>query len=162
VTCLAWLSRCPVSVTVQVVGVEQYAMRAFADALESVPIALAENSGLPPIESLTAVKKRQLEENNPYLGIDCNETGKAPVVFRPAPARTSPTLLGGLQCQVARWPSCVMVCSGVSLGDFQTGLTGACLQLAVMCHAGTCDMRDQNIFEAVASKKSQLFLATQV
>jgi chaperonin GroEL (HSP60 family) len=60
----------------QVVGVEQYAMKAFADALESVPIALAENSGLPPIESLTAVKKRQLEENNPYLGIDCNETGE--------------------------------------------------------------------------------------
>jgi T-complex protein 1 subunit epsilon len=58
-----------------VVGVEQYAMRAFADALESVPIALAENSGLPPIESLTAVKKRQVEEKNPYLGIDCNDTG---------------------------------------------------------------------------------------
>jgi hypothetical protein len=34
----------------------------------------------------------------------------------------------------------------------------------VMCclAAGTCDMREQNIFEAVASKKSQLFLATQV
>lgn len=31
------------------VDVEQYAMRAFADALESIPIALAENSGLPPI-----------------------------------------------------------------------------------------------------------------
>lgn len=58
-----------------VVGVEQYAMRAFADALEAVPIALAENSGLPPIESLTAVKKRQIEEKNPYLGIDCLETG---------------------------------------------------------------------------------------
>lgn len=39
----------------QVVGVEQYAMRAFADALEAVPLALAENSGLAPIESLTAV-----------------------------------------------------------------------------------------------------------
>eukprot|EP00798_Chlamydomonas_sp_ICE-L_P022372 gene22372-29475_t len=59
----------------QVVGVEQYAMRAFADALHAVPIALAENSGLPPIESLTAVKKRQLEENNPHLGIDCNDVG---------------------------------------------------------------------------------------
>ncbi len=59
----------------KVVGVEQYAMRAFSDALAAVPIALAENSGLPPIESLTMVKKRQIEENNPYLGIDCNETG---------------------------------------------------------------------------------------
>ncbi|GFR45691.1 hypothetical protein Agub_g7106 [Astrephomene gubernaculifera] len=58
-----------------VTGVEHYAMRAFADALQAVPLALAENSGLPPIESLTAVKKRQLEEANPYLGIDCNDTG---------------------------------------------------------------------------------------
>ncbi len=38
-----------------VAGVEQYAFRAFADALEAVPLALAENSGLPPIESLTEV-----------------------------------------------------------------------------------------------------------
>lgn len=59
----------------EVVGVEQYAMRAFADALEAVPLALAENSGLAPIESLTAVRKRQMEESNPYLGIDCNDTG---------------------------------------------------------------------------------------
>jgi hypothetical protein len=44
--------------------------------LQAVPLALAENSGLPPIESLTAVKKRQLEEKNPYLGIDCNDTGE--------------------------------------------------------------------------------------
>jgi hypothetical protein len=40
-----------------------------------VPLALAENSGLAPIESLTAVRKRQMEEKNPYLGIDCNEVG---------------------------------------------------------------------------------------
>ncbi|PNW84739.1 hypothetical protein CHLRE_03g156750v5 [Chlamydomonas reinhardtii] len=59
----------------KVTGVEHYAMRTFADALQAVPLALAENSGLPPIESLTAVKKRQLEEKNPYLGIDCNDTG---------------------------------------------------------------------------------------
>eukprot|EP00238_Polyblepharides_amylifera_P007667 CAMPEP_0196595308 /NCGR_PEP_ID=MMETSP1081-20130531/80740_1 /TAXON_ID=36882 /ORGANISM="Pyramimonas amylifera, Strain CCMP720" /LENGTH=536 /DNA_ID=CAMNT_0041919837 /DNA_START=34 /DNA_END=1644 /DNA_ORIENTATION=+ len=56
-------------------GVEQYAFRAFADALEAIPIALAENSGLPPIDSLTAVKARQLAENNPYLGIDCLDIG---------------------------------------------------------------------------------------
>ena len=59
----------------KVPGVEQYAMRAFADALDAVPLALAENSGLPPIDSLTAVKARQLEEKNPYLGIDCLENG---------------------------------------------------------------------------------------
>jgi hypothetical protein len=38
-------------------------------------LALAENSGLPSIESLTAVKARQLAESNPHLGIDCNDTG---------------------------------------------------------------------------------------
>jgi T-complex protein 1 subunit epsilon len=85
----------------RVVGVEQYAMRAFADALEAVPLALAENSGLPPIESLTAVKARQVSERNPRLGIDCNETG-------------------------------------------------------------TADMREQHVFETLAGKRQQLFLATQV
>jgi len=41
-------------------GVEQYAFRAFADAMDAIPIALAENSGLAPIESLSAVKSRQV------------------------------------------------------------------------------------------------------
>ncbi|KAF6254929.1 hypothetical protein COO60DRAFT_1272830 [Scenedesmus sp. NREL 46B-D3] len=50
-------------------------MRCATDALEAVPLALAENSGLPSIESLTAVKARQLAESNPHLGIDCNDTG---------------------------------------------------------------------------------------
>jgi len=53
-------------------SVEQYAVRAFADALDAIPVALAENSGLPPIESLADVKSRQIKENNPRLGIDCN------------------------------------------------------------------------------------------
>ena len=50
---------------------EQYAFRAFADALESIPMALAENSGLSPIHTLTEVKSRQVKEQNPALGIDC-------------------------------------------------------------------------------------------
>lgn len=56
-------------------GVEQYAMRAFSEALEAIPIALAENSGLPPIESLASIKARQLKEQNPRLGIDCLQRG---------------------------------------------------------------------------------------
>ncbi|PIA52975.1 hypothetical protein AQUCO_01000679v1 [Aquilegia coerulea] len=56
-------------------GVEQYAIRAFADALESVPMALAENSGLQPIETVSAVKSQQVKENNSYCGIDCNDVG---------------------------------------------------------------------------------------
>lgn len=56
-------------------GLEQYAMRAFADALDAVPMALAENSGLSPIEALAAVKSRQHNESNTRLGIDCMQTG---------------------------------------------------------------------------------------
>lgn len=73
----------------------------FADALDNVPLALAENSGLAPIDSLTEVKSKQLAEGNPHLGIDCNDVG-------------------------------------------------------------TNDMREQNVFETLSSKKQQLFLATQV
>ncbi len=50
-------------------------MRAFAEALEAIPIALAENSGLHPIKSLTEIKARQISEKNPFLGIDCLEKG---------------------------------------------------------------------------------------
>ncbi|XP_077250585.1 T-complex protein 1 subunit epsilon-like isoform X2 [Tasmannia lanceolata] len=42
-------------------GVEQYAIRSFADALDSIPMALAENSGLQPIDTLTAVKSQQIK-----------------------------------------------------------------------------------------------------
>merc|ERR1712136_530500 len=38
--------------------IEQYAMRAYSQALEAVPLALAENSGLDPIQTLTFVLKK--------------------------------------------------------------------------------------------------------
>ena len=51
-------------------------MRAFADALEVVPLSLAENSGLPSIESLTEV----------WVDGSCNEVPAAHwVVARPSP-----------------------------------------------------------------------------
>merc|ERR1711902_122637 len=53
--------------------IEQYAFRAFADALESVPLALAENSGLDPIKTLTQIKARHVSENNAALGVNCND-----------------------------------------------------------------------------------------
>ena len=56
-------------------GLEQYAMRAFADALDAVPMALAENSGWSPIETLAAIKSRQVKEKNSRLGVDCMQTG---------------------------------------------------------------------------------------
>lgn len=51
-------------------------MRAFASALDAVPLALAENSGLSPIETLTEVKSRQVTEGNSRLGIDCVGSGQ--------------------------------------------------------------------------------------
>jgi T-complex protein 1 subunit epsilon len=51
-------------------------MRAFASALDAVPLALAENSGLSPIETLAEVKSRQVTEGNSQLGIDCVGSGQ--------------------------------------------------------------------------------------
>jgi chaperonin GroEL (HSP60 family) len=39
--------------------------------LEAVPLALAENSGLDPIGTLTEIKAKQVAENNPALGVNC-------------------------------------------------------------------------------------------
>lgn len=50
-------------------------MRAFADALDSVPMTLAENSGLSPIETLAYIKSRQVKEKNTRLGVDAMLTG---------------------------------------------------------------------------------------
>lgn len=60
----------------EIPSIEQYAMRAFASALDAIPLALAENSGLSPIETLAEVKSRQVTENNPRLGIDCSGRGE--------------------------------------------------------------------------------------
>jgi T-complex protein 1 subunit epsilon len=56
-------------------SIEQYAMLAFADALEGIPIALAENSGMAPISTLAEVKAAQIKEKQSYLGVDCLAKG---------------------------------------------------------------------------------------
>jgi len=57
-------------------GLEQYAFRAFADALEVIPMALAENSGLPAIDTVASVKAAQLQgAGNPRLGVECMQRG---------------------------------------------------------------------------------------
>jgi len=58
-----------------VASIEQYALRSFADALETVPMALAENSGFNPIKTVADIKSRQVLEKNSYLGIDCMNKG---------------------------------------------------------------------------------------
>jgi T-complex protein 1 subunit epsilon len=59
----------------KVASLEQYAMRAFADALEATPLALAENSGYQAQETLATVKAKQVTEKNHRLGIDAANKG---------------------------------------------------------------------------------------
>jgi len=54
---------------------DQYSMRAFATALDVVPMALAENSGLNAIGEMAGMKAKQQKDNNPWIGIDCMQTG---------------------------------------------------------------------------------------
>ncbi|KAJ3119914.1 T-complex protein 1 subunit epsilon [Nowakowskiella sp. JEL0407] len=81
----------------QVSSIEQYAMRSFASALDAIPLALAENSGFSPIETLAEVKSRQATENNSRLGIDCNNKGSNDMrdqhVFDPLISKRSQFLL---------------------------------------------------------------------
>lgn len=73
-------------------GLEQYAMRAFAEALDAIPIALAENSGLSPIETLAAIKSRQVKEHNTRLGVDCMQTGSNGTCHSSIPIRMNSTI----------------------------------------------------------------------
>lgn len=69
---------CSIAVGVEadkIKGVEQYAVRAFADALEEIPLTLAENSGFSPIEYVSEVREEQIKENNPFIGVDANNQG---------------------------------------------------------------------------------------
>lgn len=56
-----------------VTGVDQYAIRAFADALDDIPLALAENCGYSPIEEVAAVKSRQVKEGCPFIGLSVDQ-----------------------------------------------------------------------------------------
>ncbi|CAG9323538.1 unnamed protein product [Blepharisma stoltei] len=55
--------------------IEQYAMRAFADALEEIPTALSENSGLNPIDTVTMLKAAMNEDSSKRFGVDCLNQG---------------------------------------------------------------------------------------
>ena len=55
--------------------IDQYAIRGFAEALDQIPIALAENSGYNGIEYLANLKALQKKDYNPCLGVDCLRKG---------------------------------------------------------------------------------------
>ncbi|SCU99254.1 LADA_0H18558g1_1 [Lachancea dasiensis] len=52
-------------------GIDQYAFRAFSQALDTIPMLLAENSGLDPIETLSLLKSTQIKEKTSTTGVDC-------------------------------------------------------------------------------------------
>lgn len=61
----------------QLSTLEQYAFRSFSVALEAVPLALAENSGLHPIETLSELKAHQARDNSALYGVDCMLSGSS-------------------------------------------------------------------------------------
>jgi len=54
---------------------DQYSMRAYAQALDVVPMALAENSGLSAIGEMAAMKAKQGATQNAWHGVDCLQVG---------------------------------------------------------------------------------------
>lgn len=96
-------------------------------------MALAENSGYNPIQTMTEVRAKQVREANPFLGIDClhnNTNGKDPTVRR---------------CQ-----HCTLM-SKQRRHDIE----------GLFCFAPT-DMKQQHVVETLIGKKQQILLATQV
>ena len=55
---------------VKVGGREQLAIEAFSDALESIPLALAENAGLDPIDIMVDMRAKHENPNNKWYGVD--------------------------------------------------------------------------------------------
>ena len=51
-------------------GREHYAILAFADAIESIPLALTENAGMDVIDTIAEMRSKQLSGNNPWIGVD--------------------------------------------------------------------------------------------
>ncbi len=56
-------------------SIDQYAIRSFAEALDVIPIALAENSGFNGIEYLANLKNKQKTDDNCSFGVDCLRKG---------------------------------------------------------------------------------------
>ena len=88
-------------------GLEQYAMRAFAEALDGIPKALAENSGLNPIATLAEVKSQQAKAGSSVrgrLGVDCmgrgNNDMKEAFVIDPLIGKRQQLMLAAQLCRM--------------------------------------------------------------
>jgi chaperonin GroEL (HSP60 family) len=58
------------SYAVTVGGREQLAVEAFAEAVEAIPLTLAENAGLDPIDIMVALRAKHENPDNKYFGIE--------------------------------------------------------------------------------------------
>lgn len=78
-------------------GIDQFTMRGFADALEAIPVALAENGGLNAIQTLSEIKAEQALTGNGHIGVDCLQKGtndmKAQRVFETLKGKQQQLLL---------------------------------------------------------------------
>ena len=63
------------SFAVKVGGREQLAVEAFAEAVEAIPLTLAENAGLDPIDIMVALRAEHEKADSKYFGIEVT-TGK--------------------------------------------------------------------------------------
>jgi chaperonin GroEL (HSP60 family) len=61
---------------IKVGGREQLAVTAFAEALESIPVAIAQNAGINPIDILVDLKSKHNTAANLWFGVN-TKTGKA-------------------------------------------------------------------------------------
>jgi chaperonin GroEL (HSP60 family) len=58
------------SYAVKIGGREQLAVEAFAEAVEAIPLTLAENAGLDPIDVMVALRAKHENPDNKYFGIE--------------------------------------------------------------------------------------------
>ena len=56
--------------------IKQYFFYGFQDALENIPLSLAENLGLDPIRTLTETKASQVAENNHTIGVNYSDNAQ--------------------------------------------------------------------------------------
>ncbi len=108
---------------VQTPGLEQYAMRAFAEALDAIPMALAENSGLNPIATLAEIKSQQVKTpgGRGRLGVDCMGRGsndmKDAFVIDPLIGKKQQLMLATQLCRMVLKVNNLFV-SGADENDF--------------------------------------------
>lgn len=141
----------------QLASLEQYAFRGFAEALECIPLSLAENSGLSAIHALAEVK----------VSIILSTISKVWLLLLFSLVFTNKIVEGNVK-------EIVKLAKGkVNVHDVQNKLCNLILQakqagagdpaLGIDCmQTGNANMREQHVIESLKSKRQQIKLATQL